>query len=69
MPPALQSYVWHERDESAGVPWIRLVAALLLGTVTDALMRVARAGAHLVLLSYRRPVQRKVCGWHRAGRC
>lgn len=57
----LQSYVWHERDVAAGVPWIRLVAALLLGTVTDALMRVARAGAHLVLLSYRQPVQRKVC--------
>lgn len=56
----LQSYVWHERDVAAGVPWIRLVAALLMGTVSDALMRVARAGAHLVLLSYRRPVQRKV---------
>jgi hypothetical protein len=52
--------VWHERDASAGVPWVRLVAAVLLGTVTDALMRVVRAGAHLVLLSYRLPVKRKV---------
>lgn len=60
---AVQSYVWHERDASAGVPWVRLVAALLLTTVTDALMRIARAAAHLVLLLYRIPVKRKVGAW------
>lgn len=65
--PVLQSYVWHERDAS-GVPWIRLVAALLLGTVTDALMRIAHAGAHLMLLSYRLPVKRKVCAAYRCCR-
>lgn len=60
VPCILQSYVWHERDASAGVPWVRLVAALLLSTVTDALMRIGRAAAHLVLLLYRLPVKRKV---------
>lgn len=59
-----QSYAWHEHNTSGGpIPWIRLVAALLLSTVTDALMRIARAGAHIVLLSYRVPVKRKVGGW------
>lgn len=57
----MQSYVWRVRNVSAGVPWIRLVAALLLATVADALMRAARAAAHLMLLSYRLPVKRKVC--------
>jgi len=39
---------------------VRLAAALLLATVADALMRVGRAVAHLLLLSYRLPVKRKV---------
>jgi hypothetical protein len=56
----VQAYVWQGRDQSAAIPWVRLMAALLLSTVTDALMRAARAAAHLVLLSYRIPVKRKV---------
>jgi hypothetical protein len=53
--------VWQDRAAGAPVPWVRLVAALLLTTVTDALMRIMRALAHLVLLLYRIPVKRKVC--------
>jgi hypothetical protein len=56
----LQAYVWHERDRAAGFPWLRLAAALLLTTVADAWFRAARAAAHLVLLSARIPVRRKV---------
>lgn len=59
--PPVQSYVWQDKAASAPVPWVRLVAALLLTTVTDALMRIGRAVAHLVLLLYRIPVKRKVC--------
>jgi hypothetical protein len=64
-PCCVQAYVWHERDRSKAIPWVRLGAALLLSTVTDALMRAARAAAHLVLLSYRIPVKRKVRIWGR----
>lgn len=58
--PVLQAYVWRERDPKALFPWLRLLAALLLATVTDACMRMLRAAAHLLLLSYRLPVKRKV---------
>lgn len=46
----MQGYIW----ETGGDKWParRIIAAFLLTTVTDALMRAARAGAYMMLAVY-----------------
>ena len=62
----MQAYIWETWDKDIRrSPWTRVIAAFLLTTVTDALMRAARAGAYMMLATYTLwRVRRKVnSGW------